>query len=393
MSSTGRRRPPADGTYSLRLPTGDYAVAASAYGYGSEDGTVTITADTVTTQDFALTATPSVTVRGTVTDGGGHGWPLYAKIPIAGPAPDVWTDPTTGDYSVDLPSGATYSMTVTADLPGYLPSTAGRRGRQLRRRPRRGAAGRRQHLHGARLRLQHRRRHRGLRRRRPARRVDGDRRGRDRPGLGVRRPRRRGNLTGGDGGFAVIDSDFYGSGGEQDTSLVSPVIDMSDLTAPVVGFAQDYNNLGDTADVDVSIDGGDTWATVLHQTTDVRGPRTDVLQLPMAAGQSDVQVRFHYYDASYDWWWEVDDVFVGNRTCDPIEGGLVVGNVRGSTGRTGINGATVTSIDKPGGQGDDQADPGRPGRRRRLLPAVLVADRTAPVRGQRRSSTSRSARR
>ena len=43
----------------------------------------------------------------------------------------------------------------------------------------------------------------------------------------------------------------------QDTSLVSPVVDMSSLTDPVLGFKQDYNKLGDTADVDVSVDGGD----------------------------------------------------------------------------------------------------------------------------------------
>ncbi len=85
---------------------------------------------------------------------------------------------------------------------------------------------------------------------------------------------------------------------------------------------------------------------MLHQTTDVRGPREDVIQLPMAAGEPDVQVRFHNYEADFDWWWEVDDVFIGNRTCDPVRGGLVVGNVR-STGGEGINGATVTSLDKP----------------------------------------------
>ena len=90
-----------------------------------------------------------------------------------------------------------------------------------------------------------------------------------------------------------MDIDYYGSSGEQDTSLVSPVIDMSSLTDPVLGFKQDYNNLGDFADVDVSVDGGATWETVLHQTTSVRGPREDVLALPMAAGESDVQVRFH----------------------------------------------------------------------------------------------------
>jgi len=29
-----------------------------------------------------------------------------------------------------------------------------------------------------------------------------------------------------------------------------------------------------------------------------------------AAGQSDLQVRFRYHDASRDFWWGVDDVFV-----------------------------------------------------------------------------------
>ena len=337
----------ADGSYSLRLPTGEYAVTASAFGYGEESATATVTADQATSQDFALTAAESVTVTGTVTDGGGHGWPLYAKVDVQGPAPDTWTDPVTGDYSLELPAGSTYSVTVTADLPGYLPSTE-----EL-------AVGSGATTNDVAL--------------------DVDPSTCSAPGYrfttaGVTEdfsagtlpqgwsvtddlgngqtwtfddPGGRGNLTGGEGGFAIVDSDAYGSSGQQDTSLVSPVVDMSDLTAPVVGFAQDYNNLGDSADVDVSIDGGDTWETVLHQTTDVRGPRTDVLQLPTAAGQSAVQVRFRYHDAAYDWWWQVDDVFIGNRTCDPIEGGLVVGNVRGATGRAGINGATVTSVDAP----------------------------------------------
>ena len=87
---------------------------------------------------------------------------------------------------------------------------------------------------------------------------------------------------------------------------------------------------------------------MLHQTTDVRGPREDVLQLPTAAGQSDVQIRFHHYNASYDWWWEVDDVFVGNRTCDADR--------RWPRGRqrdvdqapgTASTAPTVTSVDKP----------------------------------------------
>ena len=147
---------------------------------------------------------------------------------------------------------------------------------------------------------------------------------------------------------------------------------MSSLTDPVVGFKQDYNNLGDTADVDVSVDGGETWETVLHQTTDVRGPREDVLPLPMAAGQSDVQVRFHYYDASYDWWWQVDDVFIGNRTCDPVDGGLVVGNVRGATG-TGRH--QRRDRDQPRQAGGEGRHGRHPGRRRRSTTASTGCSR------------------
>ena len=163
---------------------------------------------------------------------------------------------------------------------------------------------------------------------------------------------------------------------------------MSTLTAPVLGFKQDYNNLGDSADVDVSVDGGATWATVLHQTTDVRGPREDVLPLPMAAGQPDVQFRFHHYDADYDWWWEVDDVFIGNRTCDPVAGGLVVGNVRDATGPTADQRRDRDQPATSRRRGHHAGDPGRRRPRGRLLLAVLVADRVA-TRSRRRPTSTR----
>ena len=143
----------------------------------------------------------------------------------------------------------------------------------------------------------------------------------------------------------------------QDTSLVTPSIDMTSLTSPVVGFKQDYRNLGDFTDVDVSIDGGATWTTVLHQEDDARGPREEVLQLPSAAGQADVKIRFHQYESDFDWWWQIDDVSIANRSCDPIPGGLVVGTVRSAVTKNGINGATVTSLDKPDETATTRATP------------------------------------
>ena len=51
-------------------------------------------------------------------------------------------------------------------------------------------------------------------------------------------------------------------------------IDLSAYGGAILTFQQEYDNLGDTADVDVSIDGGATWNNVLRQTTDRFGPST-----------------------------------------------------------------------------------------------------------------------
>ena len=336
-----------DGTFSARLAVGDYSVAVSAFGYLPWTTTASVATDATTTADIALERAPSVTVSGRVTDGSAHGWPLYAQIVIDGPAPDVWTDPLTGDYSVSLPSNATYTMSPRVDYPGYqelsqdlvvggadvtqdvaVPvddSTCTAPGYRFN------SQGETEGFDSGSL---------------PSGWSIEDNLGNDEV-WSFDDPGGRGNLTGGEGGFAVVDSDDYGPDGQQDTSLVSPVIDMSSMTAPVLTFSQDYNNLGDTADIDVSTDGGSSWEKVLDQTTDVRGPHQDSVQLPMAAGHPAVQVRFHYYDAFYAWWWEVDDVFIGNRTCDAIPGGLVLGNVIDARSGQGIVGATVTSVDKP----------------------------------------------
>ena len=86
-------------------------------------------------EDFALAdGRHDDALRGTVTDGSGHDWPLYAKVAVEGPAPDVYTDPETGAYSVQVPDDATYAITVTAEYPGYDVRDRGGRGR--RRRPR-----------------------------------------------------------------------------------------------------------------------------------------------------------------------------------------------------------------------------------------------------------------
>src|SRR5262249_46388380 len=66
--------------------------------------------------------------------------------------------------------------------------------------------------------------------------------------------------------------------------------------------------------------------------------------LPNVGGQGNVKVRFHYYNAFFAWWWQVDNVVVNGAVCNAGSGGLVVGNVTDANNGTGLNGATVKNM-------------------------------------------------
>jgi N-acetylneuraminic acid mutarotase len=338
-----------NGHYAMTLPVGTYTVSATAYGYDTQTANnVAVTDGGTTVQNFALNAVPTVDVSGTVTDGGGHGWPLYAKITIDGyPGAPVFTDPFTGHYAVTLVQNTPFTFHVSAMGPGYDPATQAVTFSTATATQdfaldvdasctapgyHHGITGLFEQFESGAL---------------PAgwTVTDGVGNGQtwsfDNPG-------NRANMTGGDGQFAIVDSDHYGIGNSQDTSLVTPALDLSTVDAPSVRFDSDYHNLGDTADVDVSIDGGTTWTNVWERTTDQRGPDHESIDLPTAAHQANVKVRFHYYDATWAWWWEVDNVAVGGPLgCVPTPGGLVSGLVTDLTTGDAINGAKIQSDDQP----------------------------------------------
>ncbi|MFI5488661.1 S8 family serine peptidase [Micromonospora echinaurantiaca] len=315
----------ADGAYqSGALPVGSYTIGVRKYGYAPGMAQAQVREGETTTADVRLVAQPMSTVSGTVTDGSGHGWPLYAKLVIDGyPLGPVFTDPVTGRYSVRLPRSASYTMRVTAQYPGYQ---AAERTFEL------GAA---DLVQDAALTVDESActapgyRWSGVSEDFDDWADTGTRNGwqiSGRPGWRFDNPGYRPVPDGGDGRFAVADS-ATGGGKRYDTKLTSPVIDLSGDAAPQLTFHTSYYPDDDSqrADVDLSTDGGRTWKTVWRQTSDhALGKVT--LPLPQAAGREDVRIRFHYQGRDA-WWWAVDNVFVGTRACRPVEGGLVVGFV------------------------------------------------------------------
>ncbi len=131
------------------------------------------------------------------------------------------------------------------------------------------------------------------------------------------------------------------------TTLTSPIMDVSTLENVNLSYNYDYNNLVSTksADLDVSANGGATWTNVHHWNTDMRGPNTFTQDVTALLGDStQAQIRYHYIAPGWDWWWEVDNVFVGEKLCHPIGGGgLVVGRVADANDNHALVGAQVSS--------------------------------------------------
>ncbi|MFD6177470.1 MULTISPECIES: S8 family serine peptidase [unclassified Isoptericola] len=113
-----------DGAFEFRLPVGTYRLDVTRFGYAEPTSVdVEVTQDGTLDHDVALDRLPSATVSGTVTDGSGQGWPLYARVRVPGTPVTAYTDPATGEYSVVLPVGSSYDVVVESTYPGYAPAT------------------------------------------------------------------------------------------------------------------------------------------------------------------------------------------------------------------------------------------------------------------------------
>jgi N-acetylneuraminic acid mutarotase len=354
----------ATGKYDIRAAVGAYDVVATAYGYSSKTiASVTVAQDSSVTENFALDAVPSSTVHGIVSDASGHGWPLYAKVTVDGvPGGGVYTDPGTGRYSLTLPQGSDYNLHFAPVYPGYATATrtvtVGATAVTANADVKTDttscdtAPGYKLTHHSAATQSFD-----------ASTAPDGwtvaDAAGST--GATWSFAGKRTNFTGGTGNYAIVDSDSGGSGTAQDTTLTSPALAVPDATDPYVAFDTDYYALDSTATVQMSLDGGTTWSDIWTRGgTSLRGTHV-AIPVPQAVGKDSLELRFHY-TGSFAWWWELDNVTVGNDTCDVIPGGLVYGHVTDANTDKAVNGAqvsipdaglTVTTAATP----DDQAQP------------------------------------
>ena len=323
-----------EGFYTAQVDADTYTATASLMGYLPQTKSITVpegATDPVVT-DFTLEALPAKVVSGTVIDGGiqasgdAHGYPLMATLVFAADDHTFETksDPFTGEYSITLYDDVDYEVTVTAVNSGYNAET----------RTLTGAFSTTQdftlYINATVCRA-------------PGYVGGGVNEGFDEglpDGWAIHNygtggtwaftdPRNRGNLTGGEGVFAIVDSDYYGYGNAQNTGLRTPVLNFSnssEVTLEFKSYVRRYG--GQVQKVRYSVDGGTTWADIMQlpDVTEQKAYNIDVSA--QLAGQANAMIEFHF-TASWGYYWEVDDVVINHdaANCELIPGGVLAGYV------------------------------------------------------------------
>ncbi|MFI1976880.1 S8 family serine peptidase [Streptomyces wedmorensis] len=331
-----------EGRYKLQVPDGDHTLTVKVFGYADSTVTVQVQAGANTSRDIDVTPLPRVHVRGKVTDGSGHGWPLYAKVSVPGDPESHWTDPSTGAYDLLLPAGRTFELTADPDLPGYPPATRETAVGSADLDVEITAPVDAQACNAAGYAVAY----------------DGLNQFFDSPTApdgwtvtdaigngevwrfddhGARR-----NRTTGSGLFATVNSLAYNQTRTQDTTLTAPVVDLGKVEKATLQFnTYLIGTYGPShAYVDLSVDNGQNWQTVWERTSSSVSGSQQTVAVPQAAGKSQVQVRFRYTGGGRNVW-QIDNVRLGERSCAPQPAGLVVGWVTDANTEEGMNGLWV----------------------------------------------------
>jgi len=126
-------------------------------------------------------------------------------------------------------------------------------------------------------------------------------------------------------GFAAVNSDYQGSGTITNSSLVSPVIDLTGFSTVSLSFWQYYLrwNGPESGTVEVSRDGGVTYlpGDVLYTiSTTTGGPRAFVnrtIDLTAFAGLNNIVIRFRY-QGTFDYGWAIDNVLITGSAASSV---------------------------------------------------------------------------
>jgi hypothetical protein len=104
--------------------------------------------------------------------------------------------------------------------------------------------------------------------------------------------------------------------------LITQNIDCSAVTGVTLRFKHHFHywaeGLEEVGDVDININGAGWQNTARYAGSDFNG----LVEIPLSSfgadGASNVQVRWHYYNANFEWYWGIDDVQITGNLPGPV---------------------------------------------------------------------------
>lgn len=124
------------------------------------------------------------------------------------------------------------------------------------------------------------------------------------------------------GTFMIVDSDWAGYQ-DMDEQLITPNLDCSSIEGVTLKFSHYFRYYSEEiADVDVRVNSGPWQNVARYQGADTSG-QVELDISTIADGQENVQIRWHYYNAYWDYYWGIDNVEItGIQTgSEPVYGG------------------------------------------------------------------------
>ncbi|HNS33297.1 MAG TPA: clostripain-related cysteine peptidase [bacterium] len=120
--------------------------------------------------------------------------------------------------------------------------------------------------------------------------------------------------------YMMVDSDAAGHV-NMDEQLISPYFDFTGYTTVYLKFNHLFWYYTDEkADVDIRVGGGSWQNLRRYQGSNSEGSVfADITSI--AAGKDNVQVRWHYYNANYDWFWAIDNLEFLVTVAEPLGAG------------------------------------------------------------------------
>jgi len=109
-------------------------------------------------------------------------------------------------------------------------------------------------------------------------------------------------------GFAILDSDNFGSGNTQNSDLISPVFDFAGMSDIIVEFDHYFREYpGSSATFSYSTNNGSSWSELQTWTSSTFNAALYSEDLTLIL-EGESQVRFKWnYTGSWGWYWAVDD--------------------------------------------------------------------------------------